>query len=526
MKCISLFGNFFLNNLGTGVVKTTSPKDDKRMIKIFNTLFLLLISNLLTLSNLKSQDNLESIIDQKKRIEFEIDFLNRNNYLSVSKDHIFLLRENESEKDLKWNIKLLDYNFQYINDTTISLDRSYFINKIDEYKGDFHLFFKRNYSNDKKYLIIKYSSQNGNIIYQEMNFPLSLEVKKVLYFKNFFVFLSKTNNSKNLISIYNIDNNQLNNIYEFMNYDKNVLKINKINSSTFGVIVSEDNSNGLKVISRSIYDLNGNSRDKIRIENKDFSVIETRFLENKYAISILSNKRSRESVGVQYNKLENNMAVSQKVHLFENLNSITTLTNYKKTKRSKFRIGELFYIDSLSLYDNKILLTIESLKSDDNNDGFSNYQYIPFYNTYSGTYDRKINPRFGGYLHNYFMILSFDYDGEIVRTHAKKIDQLQTFEKKIYIEYIFGNDYHLSSYVNKGKIFISKHFNKIAAEDKEYTYDIETFDNETTIKTETNPEGTYHLGNKLFISYGIQNIKKINNERKRVFFINKIEIID
>ena len=100
-----------------------------------------------------------------------------------------------------------------------------------------------------------------------MNFPLSLEVKKVLYFKNFFVFLSKTNNSKNLISIYNIDNNQLNNIYEFMNYDKNVLKINKINSSTFGVIVSEDNSNGLKVISRSIYDLNGNSRDKIRIEN-------------------------------------------------------------------------------------------------------------------------------------------------------------------------------------------------------------------------------------------------------------------
>ena len=92
------------------------------------------------------------------------------------------------------------------------------------------------------------------------------------------------------------------------------------------------------------------------------------------------------------------------------------------------------------------------------------------------------------------MILSFDYDGEIVRTHAKKIDQLQTFEKKIYIEYIFGNDYHLSSYVNKGKIFISKHFNKIAAEDKEYIYDIETFDNETTIKTETNPEGTYHLG--------------------------------
>ena len=494
------------------------------MIKIFNTLFLLLISNLLTLSNLKSQDNLESIIDQKKRIEFEIDFLNRNNYLSVSKDHIFLLRENESEKDLKWNIKLLDYNFQSINDTTISLDRSYFINKIDEYKGDFHLFFKRNYSNDKKYLIIKYSSQKGNIIYQEMNFPLSLEVKKVLYFKKYFVFLSKTNNSKNLISIYNIDNNQLNNIYEFMNYDKNVLKINKINSSTFGVIVSEDNSNGLKVISRSIYDLNGNSRDKIKIENKDFSVIETRFLENKYAISILSNKRSRESVGVQYNKFDNNMPVTQKVHLFEKLIPLINLTNHKKNK--KFRIREEFYIDSILIYNNKIFLTIESLKSNNNNDSFSNDQYVPFYNTYSGTYDRRINPTFGGYTHNYFVILSFDYDGELIKTHAKKINQLQTFEKKKYVKYIFGDDYHRSVYVNKGKIFISKHFNNIGAADEDYVYDMKGYNNETIIKTETNPEGTYYLKNKEFITYGIQNIKKNDSNRKRVFFINKIEIIN
>ena len=318
-----------------------------------------------------------------------------------------MLRENESEKDLKWNFKLLDYNFKSLNDTTISLERSYFISEIEEFEDDFYLLFKKNYSNDKKYLVIKYSSEKRSIVFKEINFPLSLQVEKVLYFKNYFVFLSKTNNTKNLISIYNIKNNQLKNIYEFMNYDKTILKINKINSSMFGVFVSENNLNGLKVISRNIYDLSGYSNNKISIENRDFSIIETKFFENKYALSILGNKKSRESIGIQFNELEDNSVKSQKVYYFENLSSLINLTNFKNNK--KVRIREEFYLDSLLTYDNKILLTMESLKSDRNNDSFSNYQYIPFYNTYSGTYDKKINPKFGGYAHNYYLILSFEY---------------------------------------------------------------------------------------------------------------------
>ena len=113
-----------------------------------------------------------------------------------------------------------------------------------------------------------------------------------------------------------------------------------------------------------------------------------------------------------------------------------------------------------------------------------------------------------------------------MNTNAKKINELQTFKKKKYIKYIFEDDYYISIYINKGKIFISKNLNKITAEDKDYLYYIEGFDNETIIKTETNPEGTYHIKNKEFITYGIQNIKKIDNNRKRVFYINKIEIID
>ncbi len=434
------------------------------------------------------------------------------------------MRENESGKDIKWNFKLLDYNFKSVNDTTISLERSYFISEIEEFEDDFYLLFKRDYSNDKKYLVIKYSSEKRNLIFKEINFPLSLQVEKVLYFKDYFVFLSKTNNSQNLISIYNTKNNQLKNIYEFMNYDKTILKINKINQSTFGVFVSENNLNGLKVISRNIYDLSGYSNNKILIENRDFSIIETKFFENKYALSILSNKKSRESVGIQFNELDDNSVKSQKVYYFENLKSLIDLTNYKKNK--KIRIREEFYLDSILTYNNKILLTMESLKSDRNNDSFSNYQYIPFYNTYSGTYDKKINPKFGGFVHNYYLILSFGYDGRLCRTQAKKINELQTFEKKKYVKYIFEDDYYISIYINKGKIFISKNLNKITPENKDYIYDIEGFDNETIINTETNPEGTYHLKNKEFLTYGIQNIKKIDNNRKRVFYINKIEIIN
>ena len=69
------------------------------------------------------------------------------------------MRENESGKDIKWNFKLLDYNFKSVNDTTISLERSYFISEIEEFEDDFYLLFKRDYSNDKKYLVIKYSSE-------------------------------------------------------------------------------------------------------------------------------------------------------------------------------------------------------------------------------------------------------------------------------------------------------------------------------------------------------------------------------
>ena len=66
----------FLISLGIGVDKTISPREDNLIIKIFIVSFF----SLLPLNNLISQSNLDSIINQKKRIQFEIKELDRNFY--------------------------------------------------------------------------------------------------------------------------------------------------------------------------------------------------------------------------------------------------------------------------------------------------------------------------------------------------------------------------------------------------------------------------------------------------------------
>ena len=526
MKCTSLFGNFFFKSLGTGVVRTISPNEESRINKIFITVILSLIFNLNYSLKLKSQNNLESIVDQKKRIEFEIDFLNRNNYLSRSEEYIFFLRENESENDLKWNINLLDTNFISAQDTTILLDRSYLLKNINSFGNSFYVFFKKNYSNDKKYLIIRYIPENKSIIYNEIEFPLSLKIKKILYYESYFVFLSETKNSKNLISIYNKNNRQLNNIYEFMYYDKDITEISKIDSSTFSALILDNSSKGFKNNSRRVYDLNGQLKNTIEIELDDYSIIDTKFLDNKYSLSLVGKKKSEEAIAVLINEINNEDILNTKLHMLQDIKSLNKIVSSKKSNKNKFRIGEIFLIDSLTKNHDNILLTIESLKEDFNNDGFSNYQYLPFYNSYSGTYDRKINPRFGGYIHNYFTILSFNMSGDLENDFSKKINKLQTFERKTYLKYLFRDEDYIAFYVNKGKISLTQFYKEDSKESQEYYFDIKSFDNNKVIKTETNPEGTNFWYNNYFITYGVQNIITSEKLKKRVFYINKFEIVN
>ena len=217
MKCISLSGYLFFKSLGTGVERTTSPNEENLIInifKLFSMYFIFLIIS--PTGSIKSQDNLETIVDQKKRIEFEIDYLSRNYWISSNNDNLLLVRDYETGKELDWKISLLNKKLNIEKDTILNLDRSYNILKIKSDNSNFYILYKNNYSNDKEYLLLKYNAIENTIIQTKIKFPLSLKVVDILIFQNKIVFYSNTKNGKNLVSIYNIINNQLNNIYEYL----------------------------------------------------------------------------------------------------------------------------------------------------------------------------------------------------------------------------------------------------------------------------------------------------------------------
>ena len=151
-KCISDVGNFFLSSLGIGVDKTTSPNEDNLIIRIFIMLFF----SFLPLKGLKSHSNLDSIINQKKRIQYELKELDRNFYIKSNNDNLIVIRDIEGDRNLNWEIRIYDRDLNLVNDTIFELDRSYIIQKIHSKKKNYEIIFKKNYSNEKEYLYLFY----------------------------------------------------------------------------------------------------------------------------------------------------------------------------------------------------------------------------------------------------------------------------------------------------------------------------------------------------------------------------------
>ena len=193
MKCISLSGYLFFKSLGTGVERTTSPNEENLIInifKLFSIYFILLI--IFPISSIKSQDNLETIVHQKKRIEFEIDYLSRNYWISSNNDNLLLVRDYETGKELDWKISLLNKKLNIEKDTILNLDRSYNILKIKSDNSNFYILYKNNYSNDKEYLLLKYNAIENSIIQTKIKFPLSLKIVDILIYQDKIVFYSST----------------------------------------------------------------------------------------------------------------------------------------------------------------------------------------------------------------------------------------------------------------------------------------------------------------------------------------------
>ena len=165
---------------------------------------------------LKSQSNLDSIVYQKKRIQFEIKELDRNFYVKSNKDNLIYIKDIETGKNLNWEMKIYDRNLNLLKDTLFELDRSYAILKIYSHNRKYEIFFKKNYSNEKEYLHLLYDFESNNIKIEKINLPLSVKINNVLFYNEFIIFFGNLKNGKSLIGFYNLITRQLNNIYEYL----------------------------------------------------------------------------------------------------------------------------------------------------------------------------------------------------------------------------------------------------------------------------------------------------------------------
>ncbi len=486
---------------------------------------------MLPLNNLISQSNLDSIINQKKRIQFEIKELDRNFYTKSNNNNLIVIKDIETGRNLNWEIKIYDRDLNLINDTIFELDRSYVIHKIHSEKNNYEILFKKNYSNEKEYLYLSYNTKSNKIQIKEINFPLSIRISNTLLFKESIVFFGNLKNGKSLVGIYNLSNRQLKNIYEYLYYDNDIINIYKNRDESFYVLIANRGKNGNEIIEKKSYNLKGEEIDFYAIESENHSIIESRiYSQNNKEIflSLFGNKNSKEAIGFQIDLLENGYLSNKKKIYFLEIKSISDFfkefkkdisRKIEKQEISKIKLGYEFYVDTLFLLNDEVHFSVESIKPNFSNDGFSNYSYMPFYNTYSGTYDNKVNPKFGGYSHEINFYVKTDLKGNPILSAITDINSLNTFYKLPYKNYIIDKNNLIEFYVNKGIINISK--NDFDNKSKiESSINLKSNNNEVIIKTETNPEGTYLWYENNYYSYGVQRLKK----NKRVFFISNFEI--
>ena len=547
MKCNFEFGNFFLSNLGTGEVKTISPIEEKRIINIFNILLIIKNSNifyfflLITLSysnDLKSYVNLDSIIHQKKRIEFEVGFLNRNYWIESNIRELLLIRDYETGKDIKWDFTIFNKNLNKHFKMKIEIDRSYTLLKKNSDKKNFNILFKKEYSNEKEYMLTRINSDSSKILKYEIKLPISSRIIDFITYNDVIVFSSSNKKKENLLNIYNIRNKRFVNLYSSLRINEKVIDIKKINESMFEVIVLSESLDKSNLISKRRYDINGNEINRIQTSIKNRSIISGNFYNinsNKtVGIGLYGNTNSNDATGIYVsNFLDNKLEYLRKYNFFELPNFYKSDKKYLKKNilkkienknYNKIKLNHNFIPNELIKIDDNLVFSAESILLNYNNN--NNYSYISYYNTYAGTYDKMINPNFKGYDHTKFLIISFNLNGEINWNESFEINDLNTFDKAPYFKSLIYKNDIIAFYINKG------FFKYVLIDGKKEikTIPIVTKYKDDKIKeTETNPEATKLWYNNNYYTYGIQKIKntvkgdlKVN---RRVFFICNFEII-
>ena len=187
--------------------------------------------------DLKSYSNLDTIIYQKKRIEFEVEFLNRNYWVESNLNELLLIKDYETGKNIRWDFIIYNKKLNEIYNTKILMDRSFTLYKKQSENKDFNILYKKEYSNEKEYLLIKVRSESSKITQYNIKLPISSTILDFIILDDLFIFSSTTKKGEYLLSIYNTKNKRYKNLHASLNINEKIISINKINAYRFEINV-------------------------------------------------------------------------------------------------------------------------------------------------------------------------------------------------------------------------------------------------------------------------------------------------
>ena len=203
----------------------------------------------------------------------------------------------------------------------------------------------------------------------------------------------------------------------------------------------------------------------------------------------------------------------------------------KKTSLKKnIKLNYNLIIDDIIKNDSIFIISGESYFEEYNERGL--YPTLTFYNSYSGNYDKALDPNFGGYNHTHAIIVAFNINGEIIWNNSLELNDIISMKIKKYVK-VDSNNFSKNIvliYFHKGIITLKKiNENNDLVEKKSYELTL-LEKGDILLESEKIMEGFEHWYDNNYFAYGIQKIKNKKDKdvklNRRIFYINKIQLFN
>ena len=513
-------------------------------VKLRHLTFILII---LLFNNYTSSQEIKKFIIQDKRIEFEFKFLDRNYWAIKNNNNIIVVNDFETGNALIWKFKFLDSNLKLYDEDEIIIDRSYrMVNHFDAIDKVFFL-FKKDYSSDKEYKIIILNTVDNSFKEYQINIPFSLKANQLKNIGENIILSGKSNQNRSIVILYKTTTNQLTILSGFYQLDQEVLDIAiDSNQNIFKIIYLSKSPNNESHLINKTYSKQGDEISEIIIKSKNYSIIDGKFFKisnNKFiVIGTYGKKKSKYTRGLFFSKIEDNKQNFIKYYDYSRVSNFFYYLKDKKEEKIKKKIDKkrnlnknikLNYnliIDEIIKSDSIFLISGESYFEEYNERGL--YPTLTFYNSYSGNYDRTLDPNFNGYNHTHAIIVGFDINGKIIWDNSIELNDIISIEEKKYVKVNLNNQSKkiFLLYFHKGIIKLKLiHQNKNLFDKS--SIELSALNKQDIIQeSEKIMEGFQHWYENNYFAYGIQKIKNKKDKdvklNRRVFYINKIQLLN